>query len=298
MDIVRRGLTVSFKFNGEFDGVDAVNFSKAIIDYSNLIKSASADAMPGIEVNTVIKSVDDGCLDAMLGVVVSLGQLLAGSSVEVVSLLNSSVQLALSGLKLRQELSERGGAKEAKQQGDSVNISTGDGSTVITTINQYNFCSDPIAQKSMRRMVEAVDQCEGVTGMRVSVPDAKDDPFVMERGEFSGFEDANLPPLTSDLEEVCDRTLFLISPVYEKNRREWQFSDLNGLNFLAKMDDQEFLDRVIARDPTVDCGPGSIYHVRMRSVARRGPKGIQTASTVEHVYSTKPASDERTLPID
>lgn len=257
------GAVVSFKFEGDFDGLEVGRFASVVSDYSSLVANASSYIAPGFQVEARIVSLTPGCLDAVLGFVASgltVFSALPGGPVET---LRSCVEMASSALDLYKATASHGGAVNAKQEGEGTQIIMGDGSKLEFSRNEYYYACDKDNGRLVKSMASNIVSCKGVDGVTVTEKARTAPMFEADASDFRGISNVVLPEPVEEREIFDVMTLEIVSPVYDTSRK-WRFRSLDGNVVAFDMEDQTFLDNVVARADGYDVGPRTLIQARVR----------------------------------
>lgn len=267
---IKDGETVSFKFDGEFEGIDLANFTKVVTCYSQVVAEAAAIEAPGLQLNCRIHSLTPGCLDAAFGFVASGLSILSATAGGPIEVIERCVLEAGKVVSLFRDVSRHGGASSVSQRGGDVTITANDGNTIECTVNNYLLATNDATGKLVRGMAKSVTECDGVTGLSIAGSGDPGRSIDVTTRDLAGMAKLELPELEPEQELIDTMTLELVSPVYD-NSRPWKFRLIEGNGHVSlAMEDAVFASRLEAMDTEWAVGPHTLMRMRVRWEYRWG----------------------------
>ncbi len=237
----------SIKFGGKPNAVNASTYGLVLVNTVTLFEEANKELETGAKLEIKVNSENEGSFLAAVGIEVSqLPALLNEEHIKLAGgIITGLIGLVTAALTLRKTLKDNS-PKEAKTEGDSVQLTSSDGNKITVNKNVYNVAFNNVkTQKAMKAIFTTLDNDEAITDF--SLLDEKEEPlFRVERKEFSELKTLNLLPLT-DKQYVSDTaTVYIVKINFDKTL-VWDFI-YRGEKKSAYIKDDDFLNKVAKRE--------------------------------------------------
>lgn len=237
----------SIKFGGKPNAVNASTYGLVLVNTVTLFEEANKELDTGAKLEIKVNSETEGSFLAAVGIEVSqLPTLLNDENIKLAgTVVTGLIGLVTAALTLRKTLKDNS-PKEARIEGDTVQLTSSDGNKITVNKNVYNVAFNNVkTQKAMKTIFTTLDNDEAITDF--SLLDEKEEPlFLVERKDFSELKALNFLPLT-DKQHISDTaTVYIVKLGFEKNL-VWDFI-YRGEKKSAYIKDDNFWNKIAKRE--------------------------------------------------
>lgn len=213
----------SIKFGGKPKTVNASTYGIVLVNTVTLFEEANKELDTGAKLEIKVNSENEGSFLAAVGIEVSqLPALLTEEHIKLAGgIVTGLIALVTAALTLRKTLKDNS-PKEAKTEGDIVQLTSSDGNKVIVNKNVYNIAFNNVkTQKAMKTIFTTLDNDEAISDFSL-LNEKEETLFLVERKDFPELKTLNLLPLT-DKQYIFDTAdVYIVKLGFEKNL-VWDF---------------------------------------------------------------------------
>lgn len=237
----------SIKFGGKPNTVNASTYGLVLVNTVTLFEEANKELETGAKLEIKVNSENEGSFLAAVGIEISqLPALLSEEHIKLASgIITGLIGLVTAALTLRKTLKDST-PKEAKTEGDIVQLTSSDGNKITVNKNVYNIAFNNVkTQKAMKTIFTTLDNDQAISDF--SLLNEKEEPlFLVERKDFPELKALNLVPLTDKqyITDVAD--VYIVKLGFEKNL-VWDFI-YRGEKKSAYIKDDDFWGKFARRE--------------------------------------------------
>lgn len=250
-------IKVKISYEGQHHQMDLDTLILSLLHFSELVKSASEEVMPGEKIEIKIDATDKGSFEVFLRLCSEVPKgLLSYLTWDNLEKLTVIMTLVGGFLKLKKFL--KGKKPDNVQKRDSVTIITYGNSTISVTDKVYNFYKgSQKANEHVECLFDKLVERPEIEGFNIEAEN--ENIFHATSEDFVGMSQKN--ELVQEAEEikVVKADLSILKVVFQKNRK-WEFIYL-GNKISAEIADEQFWDKI--NNSGVRFGKGDILSVEL-----------------------------------
>lgn len=286
--------TITFKFEGDLEGVSVGTFTAALLGYSRAVQASARELDSNAVIDVEITATRPGCLEAILQAVVKDLPGILGTLSQTSDQLEPVLSAFKGYLELRRFLGKNGAPKSVERVGDGISVTAGNNSVINITQNVYKVSGSNEVDSAVSSMFGALADNEKIGGLSISGDGV--DGFESSRDDF---EDIRTAPKCETEQErdviMKGQHLNVAKPVLEySDKRKWELY-WNGQKLSANMGDFDFLGQLARRERTFGIGDDMIADLLLRQ--RRNEIGAWENKSVRitKVHDLRPAPEDQKL---
>jgi hypothetical protein len=281
------------KFDGELNEVDASTLGHSLLNVTTLIQEVNQEVGAGQKIEIKVKANQPGSF--LVHIALDVGQAaplmdyLTPDNIKIASAAVAGIITVVTGLfGLRKKLKGEP-PKEVIQRGDDVQITAGDGATVIVDKRTYNtYFNNPKVNETLSKTFKTLESDPHITGFEIT--DTNEVPmFEAKREEFRPMALTSSVPQAQTKAIRQPASLYIVKPSFERNLK-WDVV-YAGNRIAAAMSDEGFLARI---DKGEMFAKGDVLEVELQIDQALDPnintyinKGYQIIKVNTHVPRTE-----------
>ena len=180
--------TITFKFEGDLEGVSVGTFTAALLGYSRAVQASARELDPNAVIDVEITATRPGCLEAILQAVVKDLPGILGTLSQTSDQLEPVLSAFKGYLELRRFLGKNGAPKSVERVGDGISVTAGNNSVINITQNVYKVSGSNEVDSAVSSMFGVLADNEKIGGLSISGDGV--DGFESSRDDFEDIRTA------------------------------------------------------------------------------------------------------------
>ncbi len=282
---------LNLRFDGRLHEVDVTVFSRALLDFAEVVKAANRQAKSNANVDVRIKATGEGSFESIIRLVLSHPQNTL-AVVQSADIIVHDIGAAVVGVYALRKWLARHDVQSASPNEETQQVVLTDvhGDSYTVQGNVYNMYShDPAVTPALARTFGALDDDPAIAGFEI-LDDQRAVLFGSDHSDFGPMAAAPLPLADEDGTtriQLVDASLYIVRVVLEHSRtRRWQFL-WGGNRISAPIADERFLEQV---DSGMPFAQGDVLRVKLERVQVYSPSigtyettGYTVREVIEHI---------------
>lgn len=288
---LKQATTYTFSYGSDVDSIDLNTLLVSQIHFSTVLNEIKNEVSGGADLSIRIRPLSKGSVpfDIMLNLswldhLFATGDILLKHAETIITVFIGLITLK-EKLKGKKPLSIQ--IKE-----DKVIVSIDDNTTIEVDKAAYKIHeSNAVVDQAIKKGFEAINKDEDVTSIKIL--DEKKKPLLeIPRSEFSNLIHSNETfEVLKQTVPVREETLTIFKVVFDKGYK-WQFYQTNGRKISATIEDDIFMERVIAKGEPFSKGDTLIVEIEVAKVFDKTldiyiEKDFKITKVIKHIPRTK-----------